>query len=82
MRTFVTSEKMIDYPVPQLTPEKKRAAPAFVLRLQVTKSADRAGTEYAFLVARTLKIPLESFTVSYEYTYLDPDTDEHRQASG
>ena len=82
MRTFVTSEKMIDYPVPQLTPEKKRAAPAFVLRLQVTKSADRAGTEYAFLVARNLKIPLESFTVSYEYTYLDPETDEHRQASG
>ncbi len=82
MRTFVTSDKMIDYPVPQLTPEKKRTAPAFVLRLQVTKPADRAGTDYAFLVARNLKIPLESLTVAYGYTYLDPETGEHRQTSG
>ncbi len=82
MRTFVTCDKMIDYPVPQLTAEKKRGAPAFVLRLQVTKAADRAGTDYAFLVARNLKIPLSSFTVAYEYIWLDPETGEHRQASG
>lgn len=82
MRDFVTSDKMIDYPVPQLLPEKKHGAPAYVMRLQVTKSADRAGTDYAFLVARNLRILLSRFTVSYAYTYLDPDTGEHRQASG
>ena len=82
MRTFVTCDKMIDYPVPQLTAEKKRGAPAFVLRLQVTTAADRPGTDYAFLVARNLKIPLSYFTVAYDYIWLDPETGEHRQASG
>ena len=82
MRTFVTCDKMIEYPVPQLAPEVKRGAPAFVHRMQVTKTADRAGTDYAFLVARNLTVPLARFTVAYDYIRLDPDTGAHQPTSG
>ena len=82
MRNYVTGDRMIDYPVPQLVPGVRESAPAFVMRLQVRKPAGAEETEYAFLVMRDLKVHLKYFTVRYEYACADDSREGREQVSG
>ncbi|MBQ5355340.1 MAG: hypothetical protein IIU08_05675, partial [Clostridia bacterium] len=66
MPKLTPGERAVDYALPQPFPAVRKTAPAFAVRLRAFDPGRGGAEEFAVLVARNLRFPLERFEVTCE----------------
>ena len=66
MPKLTPGERAVDYALPQPFPTVRKTAPAFAVRLRAFDPGRGGAEEFAVLVARNLRFPLERFEVTCE----------------
>ena len=74
MPKLTPGERAVDYALPQPFPAVRKTAPAFAVRLRAFDPGRSGAEEFAVLVARNLRFPLERFEVTCEIPKSDGGT--------